>query len=152
MTTDEVTSYPNAIRFPAMADSGNYDFSLSGLLSGLKTAVLWHVRAEREAGREVDPADLADSFGEDVVDARVSKAVQTTGDRGVGTVLLSGGVVANTCLRKTLEKAGAEAGLIPSRDLGMDNGAMIALARAGRPRRGDPAPLRIGADPSLELG
>ena len=47
---------PGAIAFPrAMADSGDYDFSLSGL----KTAVLRHVKRERAAGREVDLADVA---------------------------------------------------------------------------------------------
>jgi N6-L-threonylcarbamoyladenine synthase len=136
---------PNAIRFPrAMANSGDYDFSLSGL----KTAVLRHVRAERESG-------LAASFQEAVVDVQVSKAVQAARDRGVETVLLGGGVVANTRLRERIEKAGAEAGLrvlVPSMDLCTDNGAMIALAGAWRLRRGDRSPLGIGADPSLELG
>src|SRR4030095_3609710 len=46
---------PNAIRFPrAMADSGDFDFSLSGL----KTAVLRHVKAERQAGRAGDTRRL----------------------------------------------------------------------------------------------
>ena len=50
---------PAAIKFPrAMADSGDLDFSLSGL----KTAVMRHVKTERAAGREPDPADLAASF------------------------------------------------------------------------------------------
>ncbi|HEX5951224.1 MAG TPA: tRNA (adenosine(37)-N6)-threonylcarbamoyltransferase complex transferase subunit TsaD, partial [Actinomycetota bacterium] len=47
---------PTAIAFPrAMIESGDYDSSLSGL----KTSVLRYVKAEREAGRTVDPADLA---------------------------------------------------------------------------------------------
>jgi len=45
------TGDPHAIRFPrAMAGSGDYDFSLSGL----KTAVLRHVKGEQAAGREID--------------------------------------------------------------------------------------------------
>ena len=143
---------PNAIRFPrAMADSGDYDFSLSGL----KTAVLRHVTAERDAGREVDPADLAASFQEAVVDVQISKTLQAAGDRGVETILLGGGVVANSRLRERIDKAGAEADLrvlIPSMDLCTDNGAMIALAGARRLRRGDRSPLGIAAEPSLELG
>src|SRR5262245_9633810 len=142
---------PHAIRFPrAMADSNDYDFSLSGL----KTAVLRHVKAERDAGHEVDPADLAASFQEAVVDVQVSKTVRAARDRGVETILLGGGVVANSRLRERIEKAGAEAGLrvlIPSMELCTDNGAMIALAGAWRLHRGDRSSLGIGADPSMEL-
>jgi N6-L-threonylcarbamoyladenine synthase len=143
---------PNAIRFPrAMADSGDYDFSLSGL----KTAVLRHVRAARDAGGEVDPADLAASFQEAVVDVQVSKTLGAAKDRRVETILLGGGVVANTRLRERIDEAGAEAGLrvlIPSMDLCTDNGAMIALAGAWRLRRAERSSLGIGADPSMELG
>lgn len=143
---------PNAVRFPRpMADSGDYDSSLSGL----KTAVLRHVKAEHDAGRDVDPADLAASFQEAVVDVQVSKTIRAAGDRGVETILLGGGVVANSRLRERMDKAGAEAGLrvlIPSMELCTDNGAMIALAGSWRLRRGDRSSLGIGADPSLELG
>jgi N6-L-threonylcarbamoyladenine synthase len=143
---------PNAVRFPRpMADSGDYDSSLSGL----KTAVLRHVKAEHDAGRDVDPADLAASFQEAVVDVQVSKTIRAAGDRGVETILLGGGVVANSRLRERMDKAGAEASLrvlIPSMELCTDNGAMIALAGSWRLRRGDRSSLGIGADPSLELG
>jgi N6-L-threonylcarbamoyladenine synthase len=143
---------PNAIRFPrAMADSGDYDFSLSGL----KTAVLRHVRAARDAGGEADPADLAASFQEAVVDVQVSKTLGAAKARRVETILLGGGVVANSRLRERIDEAGAEAGLrvlIPSMDLCTDNGAMIALAGAWRLRRGERSSLGIGADPSMELG
>jgi N6-L-threonylcarbamoyladenine synthase len=143
---------PNAIRFPrAMADSGDFDFSLSGL----KTAVLRHVKAERHAGRDVDPADLAASFQEAIVDVQVAKTIRGARERRVDTVLLGGGVVANTRLRERMEKAGAEAGLrvlFPSMDLCTDNGAMIAVAGAWRLSRGERTSLGVGADPSLELG
>ncbi|HJS26912.1 MAG TPA: tRNA (adenosine(37)-N6)-threonylcarbamoyltransferase complex transferase subunit TsaD [Actinomycetota bacterium] len=142
---------PNAIRFPrAMADSGDYDFSLSGL----KTAVLRHVRAEQAAGRHIDPADLAASFQEAIVDVQVSKTIDAARDRGVQTVLLGGGVVANTRLRVRMEAAGAEAGLrvwFPEMNLCTDNGAMIAVAGASRLARGEGSALDLGADPSLEL-
>jgi N6-L-threonylcarbamoyladenine synthase len=142
---------PDAIRFPrAMADSGDYHSSLSGL----KTAVLRHVRTEREAGRAVDPADLAASFQEAIVDVQVSKTVQAAREKGVTTVLLGGGVVANTRLRERMEKAGAEAGLrvlFPSLELCTDNAAMIACAGASRLERGERTSLEVGADPGLEL-
>ena len=143
---------PNAIRFPrAMADSGDFDFSLSGL----KTAVLRHVKAERQAERDVDPADLAASFQEAIVDVQVAKTIDAARERRVDTVLLGGGVVANTRLRERMEKAGAEAGfrvMFPSLDLCTDNGAMIAVAGTWRLLRGERTSLGVGADPSLELG
>jgi len=143
---------PDAIRFPrAMADSGDYDFSLSGL----KTAVLRHVKAEKAAGRDIDPADLAASFQEAIVDVQVSKTMRAAKETGAGTVLLGGGVVANTRLRERMERAGAEERVgvrFPSIELCTDNGAMIALAGASRLERGERTPFDVGADPALELG
>ena len=142
---------PDAIRFPrAMVDSGDYDFSLSGL----KTAVLRHVRVERNAGRDVAPADLAASFQEAIVDVQVDKTIAAARDRGVHRVLLGGGVVANTRLRERMDKAGAEAGIevwFPSPALCTDNGAMIALAGSWRLARGERTDLGVSADPAMEL-
>jgi N6-L-threonylcarbamoyladenine synthase len=142
---------PTAIRFPrAMLDSGDYDFSLSGL----KTSVLRFVRTEQGAGRTVDPADLAASFQEAIVDVQVTKTIQAAKEKGVGTVLLGGGVVANTRLRERMARAGAEAGIsvsFPSLPLCTDNAAMIACAGEARLLRGERTSFEVGADPGLEL-
>ena len=142
---------PAAIAFPrAMADSGDYDFSLSGL----KTAVLRHVKRERAAGREVDLADVAASFQEAIVDVQVTKTVRAAEETGVSTVLLGGGVVANTRLRERMASAGQERGIrvrFPSMALCTDNGAMIARAGASRLERGERTSLDVGADPALVL-
>ena len=142
---------PNAIRFPrAMASSGDYGFSLSGL----KTAVLRHVRTQREAGRDVDLADLAASFQEAIVDVQVAKTMAAANERDVRAVLLGGGVVANERLRERMLAAGAQAGirvLFPSLELCTDNAAMIACAGASRLARGERTSFGVGADPGLEL-
>lgn len=142
---------PDAIRFPrAMADSGDLDFSLSGL----KTAVLRHVRAEREAGRSIDLADLAASFQEAIVDVQVTKTIDAARRRGVRAVLLGGGVVANSRLRERMATAAAEANVevrYPSLPLCTDNAAMIACAGASRLARGERTPIDVDADPGLEL-
>src|SRR6266508_1244177 len=98
---------PGAIAFPrAMIDTGNYDFSMSGL----KTAVLRHVKAERAAGRDPEPADLAASFQEAIVDVQVSKTMAAAKEHRVKAVLLGGGVVANTRLRERMGRPGPRRG------------------------------------------
>ena len=142
---------PDAIRFPrAMEDSGDLDFSMSGL----KTAVLRHVKTERAAGREIHPPDLAASFQEAIVDVQVRKTIEAAERCGVGTVLLGGGVVANSRLRERMERDAGSAGLrvlFPPLDLCTDNAAMIACAGAARLARGERSSLDIGADPNLGL-
>jgi N6-L-threonylcarbamoyladenine synthase len=146
-----VDGNPDAIRFPrAMADSGDLDFSMSGL----KTAVLRYLRAEQAAGREVSLPDVAASFQEAIVDVQVSKTVAAAKDRGVDTVLLGGGVVANTRLRERMAEMATREGLrvlYPPLDLCTDNAAMIAAVGAARLARGERSSLDIAADPNLRL-
>jgi N6-L-threonylcarbamoyladenine synthase len=142
---------PHAIRFPrAMEGSDDLDFSMSGL----KTAVLRYVRAERAAGRELRLPDVAASFQEAIVDVQVSKTLRAAKERRVDTVLLGGGVVANTRLRERMAEDGAAAGLrvlSPPPDLCTDNAAMIAAVGAARLARGERSKLDIAADPNLRL-
>lgn len=142
---------PTAVRFPrAMEDSGDLDFSMSGL----KTAVLRYLRAEQAAGREVSLPDVAASFQEAIVDVQVSKTIAAAKGRGVDTVLLGGGVVANTRLRRRMTEEGNAEGLrvlYPSLELCTDNAAMIAAVGAARLARGERSSLDIAADPNLML-
>jgi tRNA N6-adenosine threonylcarbamoyltransferase len=145
------TGNPDAIRFPrAMEGSGDLDFSMSGL----KTAVLRYVRREGAAGREIHPPDLAASFQEAIVDVQVSKTLEAAGRTGVDTVLLGGGVVANSRLRERMETDAAAAGLrvlAPPLELCTDNAAMIACVGAARLARGERSSLDMPADPNLRL-
>jgi N6-L-threonylcarbamoyladenine synthase len=112
------------------------------------------VKRERAAGRPVDAADLAASFQEAIVDVQVSKTVRAAAECGVSTVLLGGGVVANSRLRERMAEVGGEAGLrvlFPSTELCTDNGAMIARAGASRLERGERTPFGVAADPALVL-
>ncbi|HEV3474271.1 MAG TPA: tRNA (adenosine(37)-N6)-threonylcarbamoyltransferase complex transferase subunit TsaD [Actinomycetota bacterium] len=142
---------PDAVRFPrAMAGSGDYDFSLSGL----KTAVIRHVRAERDAGREPSLPDLAASFQEAVVDVQVQKTIAAARERKVDTILLGGGVVANSRLRQRIREEAEGRGLrvhYPPLELCTDNGAMIAAAGAFRLARGERDPIDVSAEPGLAL-
>ena len=142
---------PDAVRFPrAMADSGDLDFSLSGL----KTAVIRHVKAEREAGKETPTRDLAASFQEAVVDVQVQKTMAAAESTGAKKVLLGGGVVANSRLRERIAAEAQGAGIeviYPSPELCTDNAAMIAAAGQSRLARGERSAYDVAAEPGLPL-
>jgi tRNA N6-adenosine threonylcarbamoyltransferase len=132
-----------------MADIDDYTFSLSGL----KIAVLRYGKAEREAGREIVLADLAASFQEEIIDVQVAKTMRAARETDVSTVLLGGGVVANSRLPERMSAAATENAIEvrrPPVELCTDNLAMIA--GASRIARGDRTDLRIAADPAWELG
>jgi len=133
---------PAAIDFPrAMMRSGDYAFSLSGL----KTAVINHIRREREAGREIDVPDLAASFQQAVIDVQVAKAVRAVEETGATAFCLAGGVAANPALRAALAEAIEPLGVhvsVPPLYLCTDNAAMIAAAAHYRYLRGN----RLGLD------
>ena len=97
---------------------------------------------------------MAASFQEAIVDVQVTKTIAAARTCGVDTVLLGGGVVANTRLRERLAAAGGEAGLrvlFPPLELCTDNAAMIACLGAARLARGERTSLDIAADPNLRL-
>lgn len=143
---------PAAIAFPrAMLRSGNYDFSLSGL----KTAVITYVEAEKRAGREISIPDVVASFQAAVIDVQVAKAVRAAEEYGVRAFCLAGGVAANAALREGLRAAMAERGIrfsVPTFALCTDNAAMIAAAAHFRLQRGSFLGLEAEAVANLCLG
>jgi N6-L-threonylcarbamoyladenine synthase len=137
---------PEALTFPRPMLAEGYDFSFSGL----KTAVINHVRKHPD----VDLADLAASFQDAVVDVLVTKLLRAAEALGSATLVIGGGVAANSRLRTRLlddaEKAGRRA-FLPSPSLCTDNGAMIAAAAAWRLAADGPTGLDGGAVPGLRL-
>jgi N6-L-threonylcarbamoyladenine synthase len=141
---------PAAIRFPRAVTERGYDFSLSGL----KTAVVRRVRAERAKGEETPLPDLAASFQEAVVEVQVDKTVAAAVETGVRRIVLGGGVVANSRLRALMVERASEHSLevsIPPPELCTDNGAMIASAAFFRLQAGERTPMDIRASPALRL-
>ncbi len=135
-----------AIAFPRpMLDEG-YDFSFSGL----KTAVVNHVR--KHPG--VATPDVAASFQEAVVDVLTAKLVAAADESGAPTLVLGGGVAANSRLRDRVAAAAEASGrrvFLPPLALCTDNGAMIAAAAWWRLQADGPTPLDAGIAPSLAL-
>jgi N6-L-threonylcarbamoyladenine synthase len=145
---------PNSVRFPrGLTGPGDapYDFSFSGL----KTAVARHVEALERAGTTVPVADVAAAFQEAVVDVLTAKAIRAATDRGIDTLLIGGGVAANSRLRALAGHRCTAAGVqlrVPRPRLCTDNGAMVAALGAHLLAAGaSPSPLDIPADPSLSI-
>ena len=124
-----------------------YAFSFSGL----KTAVARYVESHPDADR----ADVAAGFQEAVADVLTAKAVRAATDLGVSTLLIAGGVAANSRLRELAEERCAAAGVtlrVPRPRLCTDNGAMIAsfaahlVAAGAKPSRFD-----VASDPGLPV-
>jgi len=141
---------PHAIAFPRgmidRDDERRHDFSFSGL----KTAVVNHVRKHPD----VATADVAASFQEAVVDVLVTKARRAAQEVGAKGLCLGGGVAANSALRARFAEACAEDGIrafVPSRAMCTDNAAMIAAAGWWRLQSDGPSPLDTGATPNLRL-
>jgi N6-L-threonylcarbamoyladenine synthase len=147
---------PTAVRFPrpllGRRDSRRFAFSFSGL----KTAMARFVEAQEvDGGVSVRTPDVAASFQEAVVDVLTSKSVDACRHTRSDTLLVVGGVAANSRLRAVAEQRCAAAGIelrVPAPHLCTDNGAMIAalgdlMARACVA----PGHLGLAADPSAVL-
>lgn len=142
---------PRAYDLPRpMLHTKDYDFSFSGL----KTAVLYLVR---DLGKLTPrrKQNIAASFQTASIEVLVKKTIRATKEYKVKTVLIGGGVAANTTLRKHLGEAVAKeishsCFLIPDSRLTGDNALMIAVAAYFCNQKS--APHEVRADANLRLG
>ena len=105
-------------------DGSPYDMSFSGL----KTAVINLVHNAEQKGEELDRASLAASFTKAVSDSLVPRTMQAAKELGYRTIVVAGGVAANSRIRADFKAAAEAAGCklyIPPLKLCGDNGAMI---------------------------
>jgi N6-L-threonylcarbamoyladenine synthase len=143
----------SAIDFPRGLTTSNdwatrpYDFSFSGL----KTAVARYLESTPNYAK----ADVAASFQESIVDVLLQKSLAACKATGIDSLVIAGGVAANSRLRAVAEERCAKAGIrlrIPSAGLCTDNGAMVAalgslMVAAGRA----PGPQAFDAQSSLPV-
>ena len=134
-----------------MLDEPGYDLSLSGL----KSAVVRELDRLDAAGTPVHLPDVAASFQEAIVDVQVTKTMRAAADLGAPTVLLAGGVAANSRLRERFDAACRGAGVrfvVPSPRLCTDNGAMVAASGSNMLAAGRVHDLAMEVDPGLPMG
>lgn len=142
-----------AITFPR-GMTGPRDDPFAFSFSGLKTAVARYVEREG-ASPSYNVADVAAGFQEAVADVLTAKAVRAAAELDVSTLLIAGGVAANSRLRELAEERCAAAGLtlrVPRPRLCTDNGAMIASFAAHLIAAGAaPSRLDVPSDPGLPV-
>jgi N6-L-threonylcarbamoyladenine synthase len=171
---DRTGTQAEQIDFAATKVKGNpYDFSFSGI----KTAVLYYLRAHPELQPEIDErrqalskgertADkllplcspqtlgLLASFQKRVVAELVRRTLQAAEDIAAQSILVSGGVAANSELRHSFEHQAGQSGFpvfFPSRELSTDNAAMIAAAAYPKLLSGQLVGWDLNAEPVLPL-
>lgn len=154
-------SYPGGPVVDRLAASGDpraYDFpvpmkgrsEISFSFSGLKTAVVTEIHRQQATDVGVQVDNLCASFQRALVESlldKIDRAVQKT---GVRTVALSGGVGANSALRKALQGQKKWSVYLPPLNRCTDNAVMIAAAGYSVYRRQGPSRM-IAADPSWQL-
>ncbi|CAN2233560.1 QRI7 Metal-dependent proteases with possible chaperone activity [actinobacterium SCGC AAA044-D11] len=147
---DARSGNPDAIDFPRGLTLAKdlidhkYDFSFSGL----KTAVSRYLAKTPEHIR----SDVSASFQEAVVDVLLTKAIGAAADTGIDTLIIAGGVAANSRLRSLAQERADKAEIrlrIPPMALCTDNGAMVAAIGSLAVAKGlKPSDIGLQADSS----
>ena len=141
---------PKAFRFPrALPGAEVFDWSFSGL----KTALLNHVREQGPLSGQA-LADTCASFQEAVAEVLTRKVFAAARKFGAKTLVICGGVAANSRLRALAEERAIEEGVrlcLPPKRLCTDNGAMIAVAGFEALKRGARGDFALNSDPAWRL-
>lgn len=145
---------PERFTFPRpMIDRPGLDFSFSGLKTYTLNTVAQHAQANGLPDDQTC-ADIACAFQEAVVDTLVVKCRRALQQTGFKTLVIAGGVSANTRLRERLETALAKIGakvFYARHEFCTDNGAMIAYAGCQRLLAGHVEPLGVTVTPRWPL-
>ncbi|OLB66135.1 MAG: tRNA (adenosine(37)-N6)-threonylcarbamoyltransferase complex transferase subunit TsaD [Actinobacteria bacterium 13_2_20CM_2_72_6] len=144
-------AFPRGLTAPKDLAAHRFDFSFSGL----KTAVARWVEARQRSGEPVPVNDVAAAFQEAVCDVLTAKAVDACREYGIDTLVIGGGVAANSRIRSLAAERAERAGItlrVPRPGLCTDNGAMVAALGARLVAAGvAPSHLDLPADSALPL-
>ncbi len=142
---------PAAFELPSPALAGDRpDFSFSGL----KTAALNLINGAKQRGEELNRADLAAAYTDTIVRGITKQTLLALKMTGHKTLVMAGGVAANSHLRKALDEACRRRGVrfvTPPLSLCGDNGAMVAAAGYFRYRAGLFASTDLNASAADEM-
>jgi len=123
------------VKFACCGTDNELDFSFSGI----KTAVLYYLK-NKKIGVKLKK-NVAASFQESAINALIKKSLLACKRKRTNRLLIGGGVVANSCLRKKFSTAAAQAKVdcyFPNINLCMDNAAMVAGLAGHLYKRRDP--------------
>jgi len=140
------------IKFPRpMKNKKNFDFSFSGL----KTAVRYTIQKDKNYSKNIP--EYCHEVEEAIIDVLISKTKKAGLEHEAKTIMLAGGVSANSKLRKnfkeTLRKNFPDATIsIPNLKYTTDNAAMVAAAGYFRAKQKNFTPWQsLRNNPNLEL-
>ena len=156
---DKAAKDGNALRidFPKglMSKEDLVDHTFDFSFSGLKTAVARWVQAWEKTGETIPVNDVAASFQEAVVEVLVKKTLLAAKQTGINTVVIGGGVAANSRLRSMALSEAEKVGVtirIPRPGLCTDNGAMVAALGSQLFSAGiEPSQLNFEVDPIFPI-
>jgi N6-L-threonylcarbamoyladenine synthase len=147
--------------FPRAWLGESFDFSFSGLKTAARREVakelgvdVQHMGSDGQDLPEAAVSELAYGFQESVIDVLTSKTLRAAEQIGAKTVVVGGGVAANSVLRGRIEEGAASRGIrvvVPRPGLCTDNAAMIGAAGFFRARAGTRGGADLAAKPSLKL-
>ncbi len=158
-------SYPGGIEMDKVAENGDpcafkfprpvvhdapYDFSFSGL----KTAVINLIHNMEQRGEEIPKADICASFRSAVVELLVSNFMKACEDYKINTLVVAGGVSANSHLRKRLAEESEKRGFkfyMPDKSVCTDNAAMVGSQGYYEFISGNIADLSLNAAATLPI-
>lgn len=156
---DRLASEGDKSRFPlprSLRDRSHYDYSFSGLKTAVRT---WVETYRKREGHDVDGQDLRDlcaSLQDAIVDMLLHKAILACRRQQLSTLVIGGGVAANSQLRREAVLRGKDNDVtvvVPPRALCTDNAVMIGMAGLQWWRQGRESSLSLTAqaDAKVEL-
>ena len=141
---------PKAVKFPQVRFKDDpYDFSFSGV----KTAIVNYVHNAKQKGEELNFADIAASYSDAITGTLADHFLQCAKDYNQKTLVIAGGVSANSMLRQKLEegKKKDQVLYLPPLSLCGDNGAMIGAQAYYEFQAGHIADLSLNALSSFSI-
>lgn len=138
----------SSIKLPRpMIDSGDFDFSFSGL----KTAVFYETRGVKQPTKSY-VSNVCAEFQQAVIDVLAVKTQRAVNKYKVKNIILAGGVSANQRLRERFAGEFGKRLLLPGKGLSTDNAAMVGVAGVFHYLRKDFIDIKdLRVDPNLNF-